>query len=319
MRCMRCSLALHKRLLGGIVGIAFSCLAVSAAIGAPITYVFSGPATGTLEATPFTGAQTTVTGTADTANVTAVGISACINLTSVSINIAGIGSMTATGLNLAFVNPSTQIWGFENGTCTAPLNDWLDVSDGQAATYGLVTSIGPTTGVTSLRGNVVTTMGSLIFSTAPTTFQATLGNAVVSCQASGGASDLTDRGFYVTSYGAGTLGTVTLQYVAQTAGPYTVALTANDSAYNGAVIGTAMASAAVATSGDTPITFNFDATVTPGNTIAFTQAVVSGPGSLYFDVGNGALGVMDNTCPGVVETAGTTPRSTCSAGTPSRS
>jgi IPTL-CTERM motif len=123
---------------------------------------------------------------------------------------------------------------------------------------------------------------------------------VVSCPANGSGGDLTDRGFYVQNYGAGTLGTVTLQYIAGTAGTYTVSLTANAGAYNGPVIGTATASAAVATSGDTPMTFNFGAAVTPGTTIAFTQVLVSGPGSLFFDTGVGP-------CPGVIETEGTTP------------
>jgi len=130
---------------------------------------------------------------------------------------------------------------------------------------------------------------------------------VVSCPASGSGGDLTSRGFYVTGYGAGTLGMVTLQYGTSTPGTYTVSLTAHSGAYNGPLIGTATASALVASISDTPMTFNFGAAVTPGATIAFTQALVSGPGSLFFDTGNGALGVMDNTCPGVTETNGTTP------------
>jgi hypothetical protein len=295
---MRCTLAL--RCWCAIAGAVLWCVAAPAAVGAPITYVFSGPATGTLGATSFTGAQTTVTGTADTANITLVGANPCIDLTSVSINIAGIGSMTPTGPNLAFSNPGTQIWGFENGTCAASQNDWLDVADAQAATYGLVTAIGPSTGSTSVRGSVATTLGSLMFTTAPTTFQATLPPVVVSCPANGGGGDLIERGFYVTGYGADNLGTVTLQYSAGIAGIYTVALTANAGAYNGPVLGTQTASAAVATSGDTPMTFTFGAAVAPGSTIAFTQTLVSGPGSLFFDTGTGP-------CAGVTETNGTTP------------
>ena len=132
--------------------------------------------------------------------------------------------------------------------------------------------------------------------------------AVVTCPANGGGGDQISRGFYVQNYGAGSLGTVTLQYIAGTAGPYTVSLTANAGAYNGPVIGSATASATIAASGDTPMTFNFgNAAVTPGTTVTFTQLLVSGPGVLFFDTGNGALGVMDNTCPNVIETEGTTP------------
>ena len=130
---------------------------------------------------------------------------------------------------------------------------------------------------------------------------------VVSCAANGGGGDLIDRGFYVQNYAASSLGTVTLQYIAGTAGVYNVSLTARAGAYNGTIIGTASNSAAVATSGDTPMTFNFgNAAVTPGTTITFTQSLVSGPGALFFDIGNGALGVTDNACPGVIETEGTT-------------
>jgi hypothetical protein len=299
MRCMRCSLALHKRLFGGIVGIAVSCLAVSAAIGTPITYVFSGPATGTLGTTAFSGAQVAITATADTANITTINGHPCIAVPSVTINISGIGSTTATDPMIFAVNQMEDVWELLIGSCSAPGGALLGQSNPLAAMYGLITSLGPTTGTPFAAGGVPTTSGILIFTDVPLTFQATLGT-VVSCPANGGGGDLIQRGFYVTGYGAGTLGAVTLQYVAQTAGTYTVALTANDGAYNGAVIGTAMVSAAVATSGDTPITFNFGAAVTPGSTIAFSQALLSGPGSLFFDTGVGP-------CPGVTETDGTTP------------
>lgn len=153
------------------------CLTAPAAMGAPITYVFSGPASGTLGATSFTGAQTTVTGTADTANITTSAGDPCINLTgAVTINIAGVGSATTTGPNLMFSNHTTNIWGFESGTCSIGLDDWLDVDDPAAGTYGLVTSIGPSTGAVDVRSGVATTAGTLQFTSPPLTFQATLGS-----------------------------------------------------------------------------------------------------------------------------------------------
>ena len=130
---------------------------------------------------------------------------------------------------------------------------------------------------------------------------------VVSCAANGGGGDLIDRGFYVQNFGGSSLGAVTLQYIAGTAGAYTVSLTARAGAFDGPIIGTVSSSATVATSGDTPMTFNFgNAAVTPGTTITFSQALISGPGALFFDIGNGGLGVVDNTCPNVIETEGTT-------------
>jgi len=176
---MNGSLRLCRRCWSGIASIVvLLCLGVPAAIGAPITYVFSGPASGTLGVTPFTGAQTTVTGTADTVNITVNGGGdPCINLTSVTINITGVGSATTTGPNLLFDNQAGQIWGFENGTCGAGLPDWLDVDNPLAATYGLVTAIGPTTGALDVRSSVATTAGTLFFTAPPLTFQATLGQA----------------------------------------------------------------------------------------------------------------------------------------------
>jgi hypothetical protein len=178
---MKGNLRLRVRWWSGIASaVVLLCLAAPAAIAAPITFVFSGPATGTLGATPFTGAQVTVTGTADTANVTGrAGNPAvpCINLTSVTVNIAGVGSATTTSPNYVFDNPASTVWGFTNGTCASPIGDYLDVTNPLAASYGLVTSIGPTSGVQAFAGGVNTTAGILTFTSVPLTFQAALATA----------------------------------------------------------------------------------------------------------------------------------------------
>jgi IPTL-CTERM motif len=175
---MKRSLRLRARSWSGIASaVAVLCLAAPAAIGAPITFVFSGPATGTLGMTPFTAAQVSVTGTADTSNVTGrAGNPAvpCINLTSVTVNIAGVGSASTTSPNYVFDNPASTVWGFTNGTCASPIGDYLDVTNPLAATYGLVTSLGPSTGVQAFAGSVNTTSGILTFTSVPLTFQATL-------------------------------------------------------------------------------------------------------------------------------------------------
>ena len=166
-----------RRLLGtAMTGIALLCLAAPAAFGAPITYVFSGPATGTLGSTPFTNAQVTVTGTADTANIIQIdAVTLCINLTGVTITIAGVGTTTATGPNLLFVFQGGPGWGFENGTCTVVGETWIGVDDAQAATYGLATAIGPATGTQDFASSTPTAAGSLTFTSVPLTFQATPG------------------------------------------------------------------------------------------------------------------------------------------------
>jgi hypothetical protein len=132
---------------------------------------------------------------------------------------------------------------------------------------------------------------------------------IVSCAANGSGGDLIDRGFYVQNYPSNRLGLVTLQYVGTVSGTYNVTLTANSGAYNGPLIGSATLSfPSTGAGGDLPASFDFhNAAVTPGSTIAFTQTLNSGPGAIFMDTGNGALGVMDNTCPNVFETSGTTP------------
>jgi hypothetical protein len=67
---MNRAFTLRRRFWRGIASVILFCLGAPSAIGTPITYVFSGSATGTLGAAPFTGAQVTVTGIADTVNIT---------------------------------------------------------------------------------------------------------------------------------------------------------------------------------------------------------------------------------------------------------
>jgi hypothetical protein len=168
--------ALRRRLGTAMAGMVMLCVVAPAAFGAPVTYVFSGPATGTLGSTPFTNAQVTVTGTADTANIVQFdAVTPCVNLTGVTIAIAGIGTTTATGPNFLFDFQAGPGWGFENGTCTVVGQTWLGVNNGLAATYGLATSIGPTTGTQDFANSTPTAAGSLTFTSVPLTFQATLG------------------------------------------------------------------------------------------------------------------------------------------------
>ena len=175
---MECHSRVRKRFATKIVcAVVLLLLIAPAATGAPITYVFSGPASGTLGSTPFTGALVTVTGTADTVNVTTTFPNLpCIDLTSVTINIVGVGSVTATGPNKLFDNPfPVLVWGLTNGSCAIRGGaDWLDVANPLAANWRLVTPIGPTTGVAVAGFQVATTAGTLTltYPAVPTTFQA---------------------------------------------------------------------------------------------------------------------------------------------------
>jgi hypothetical protein len=131
---------------------------------------------------------------------------------------------------------------------------------------------------------------------------------VVSCPFEGGGGDLTERGVHVTGYSGTNLDTVTLKYTAGVTGSYTITLTARLGAYNGTVIGTSTATENFTAQVAKDILFSFGAAPVPaGSTIAFVQSV-TGPGAMFFDVGNGPLGDPTYTgCPGVVETEGTTP------------
>jgi hypothetical protein len=176
---MKCDMRLRERFWSAIATVVLLCVAVPAAIGAPITYVFSGPAAGTLGATPFSGQQVTVTATADTANIVVLAPGVfCVNLINAFINIAGVGSATITGPSTMGDNQGSTTWGFVNGTCAAPTATWLANTDPLAATYALATSIGPATGLQQSGGSIATTSGTLTIVRVPLTFQATLSTPV---------------------------------------------------------------------------------------------------------------------------------------------
>jgi len=126
---------------------------------------------------------------------------------------------------------------------------------------------------------------------------------IVSCPFGSPGGDDLSRGFYVTSYPGSNIGAVHLQYDANPAGTYTISLTPRLGAFNGPLIGSTqvVTVSLPSTSSEADVTFHFGgAAVTPGSTVTFTQAQISGPGTAYFNTGSG-------TCSGVFETNGTTP------------
>jgi hypothetical protein len=93
-------LSLAKILL---VAIGVFCAGATAALAAPITYSFSGTATGTLNGIAFTNAAVTVDAFGDTTAVLAGTIS-CNSLTSVTFSISGVGAGTVTDTLAIFDN-----------------------------------------------------------------------------------------------------------------------------------------------------------------------------------------------------------------------
>jgi len=103
------------------------------------------------------------------------------------------------------------------------------------------------------------------------------------------------------------LNEVRLYLMTRTPGSYTLSLTARNGAYNGAVIGTATATAPLTTS-DQAVDFAFASpTVATGSTVTF-QIGVTGPSSVFYSVGP-CLSDWKCTYPGtqVAETEGTSP------------
>ena len=126
---------------------------------------------------------------------------------------------------------------------------------------------------------------------------------IVSSPFSGSGGDLIERGFYVQNYAANSIASVELEYASFTAGSYVAALTARLGAYDGPVIGTATANFTLtgSTSSETAVTYDLGGALVPfGSTVTFSQTLISGPGSLYYDVGVGPYA-------GLFETEGTTP------------
>jgi hypothetical protein len=120
----------------------------------PITYVFTGTATGTLGGieggTSFQGALLTVTATGDTNNVTFDSETGTYNNNTLSttITIAGVGTMTVTpgegNYDYVFDNQGSQkigygVTGLQQGFCC----DIIQFVNTAYQTYGLTTSIGP--------------------------------------------------------------------------------------------------------------------------------------------------------------------------------
>ena len=156
----------------------FSVLCLTAAAAAaPITYIYTGTASGTLNGTPFTNADFTITGHADTNDLTSCG-APCVYIDHVSTDIAisGVGTYTFTTPLRTFLNgiPGLSRAGFAG-------SDLYDIQ-GNFAGWDLISNWGPVSGNGSLlqwaSPSVQTSGGVLVFPDlfpVPATFQAVLG------------------------------------------------------------------------------------------------------------------------------------------------
>lgn len=134
---------------------------------APMDYVFTGTATGTLGETSFTAVSLTVRARGDTNNVPFGGDVSFLSIVDTTIVIDGIGSMTVTGPDYVFDNRSSAKIGYgveDRARCC----DIIQFVDPAYATYDLTTPIGPIPFAANLSTpgwvDVPTTLGLLTLS-----------------------------------------------------------------------------------------------------------------------------------------------------------
>jgi YVTN family beta-propeller protein len=162
--------AFVRLLVFAIVGVAAAMPAF--AVPTPITYSFSGTASGTLNGATFTNAAITINAVGDAGAVVPGGIS-CNSLYGVSFTISGVGAGMVSDPLAIFANGPAV--GLERVPCAGG-PDWVDINTGALSGYGLTGAIGPVTGTPLVQGTVNTTIGSIVFSnsSAITTFQASM-------------------------------------------------------------------------------------------------------------------------------------------------
>jgi len=128
-------------------------------------------------------------------------------------------------------------------------------------------------------------------------------STVVSCAFSGTGGDQLFRGIVVPSYPGNNVRLVQLGYGGSTPGIYRITLQIRRGRFDGPLVGAAATAYLDLPSTSAAVAVYFDfggAPVTAGDTLTFTQTY-SGPGTLFYDVGN-------TSCAGAVyQTEGTTP------------
>jgi hypothetical protein len=143
-----------------------------------ITFVHTGSGSGTLAGVPFGASTFTITGVGDTTTRTSFLNGFSIALSSVSINISGVGNLTIITPTRYFVNNANQTVGFSRGSGT----DLFDGPSNSAfGVWDMTTSIGPISGTANLlqwtlSPNISTDQGILIFANgvSDSTFRATV-------------------------------------------------------------------------------------------------------------------------------------------------
>ena len=159
----------------------------STALTQAITLVHEGTSSGSLGGVPFASTDFTITCIADVSNreTGVVFVGYWIDHTSVSIDIAGVGTVDVTTPTRTFVNNAVNIVGFSRATMGG-LDLFNGPIDSALATWDMTTSIGPLTGSGQTLqwtfGDVFTSGGVLDMNSnggLPCEFTATVGPATL--------------------------------------------------------------------------------------------------------------------------------------------
>jgi len=166
------------------LAIGICCAMATAAHAVPVTYSFSGLATGTIGSTLFTDAEFNITGFGDTANIVplAAGVP-CNDLSDVTFTISGIDSGYVTSRLSIAANTGRELLALTRGLCADGGPLWLSGYDAPIGAYNLATAIGPLSLASPSAQTAAdpdTWSGVLsIHSITSLTFKATAGAAVV--------------------------------------------------------------------------------------------------------------------------------------------
>jgi hypothetical protein len=116
--------------------------AATAAFCTPVTYSFSGIASGTVGVTAFNNVTFNVTSFADTSLVTLIGSTWQVQATSTTLNIAGFSPITFAGSTFWGVPQGSSDVIFANSAISIPTG-LLGITSVDLLTYDLRSSIGP--------------------------------------------------------------------------------------------------------------------------------------------------------------------------------
>jgi hypothetical protein len=151
--------------------VCFILFGLNSVFAAPITFTFSGTASGSIGTINFTNDSFIITLSADTANIHNIGSGLYDVDGSSSINLNGIGTANFLILNRVFANNTYNAVGFSRSS-TIGGNDFLDLNDSSLNGYNLASNFGPLlvagpwTGQWTNSPQADTTLGLVIFNTA---------------------------------------------------------------------------------------------------------------------------------------------------------